>query len=126
MESQISGMLIPHKAKRRAKPAKSAKAKSKASRKPTKARKSKTAPSRAGRAKSRSPRFSEARKNGFVLTAKNLPMRAYSAIHDAPHGVRQKMLHALLDAAASFIARAPGKHMEAIATGKIRIVGKSR
>ncbi|MDE2105714.1 MAG: hypothetical protein KGL39_51295 [Patescibacteria group bacterium] len=56
-------------------------------------------------AKKKSPRV---RKNGLVLTAKQLPKPSYDAIHNLPHGIRHLALHALLAAAAD-LAKRSGK-----------------
>lgn len=45
---------------------------------------------------------------GNILTVKNLSPRAYNAIHSLPHGFRQEVLRALLEATAKF-AKARGK-----------------
>ena len=63
---------------------------------------------------------SKARKNGLVLTAKNLRLRAYESIHNIPHGYRQDTLHALLEAAASLAASNPEWYKAAI-TGKLKV-----
>ena len=45
------------------------------------------------------------RKNGLVLTAKQLPPASYAAIHNLPHGIRHLALHAILAAAADMAKR---------------------
>lgn len=47
------------------------------------------------------------RKNGLVLTVKQLEKSSYNAIHELPHGLRRFALHAILAAAAD-LAKAKG------------------
>lgn len=59
------------------------------------------------------------RKNGRVLTAKQLSKRAYATIHALPHGVRGPVLHALLEAAADLADAKPNWYEGAIHAGLV-------
>lgn len=47
------------------------------------------------------------RKNGLILTVKQLDKRAYNAIHSLPRGFRQETMRALLAACADLAEKNP-------------------
>lgn len=58
---------------------------------------------------------------GSVLTVKNLPQRAYQAIHTLPRGFRNACLLALLDAVADLAEQDEHWYKRAVANGlKVR------
>lgn len=63
------------------------------------------------------------KKNGRVLTAKELPESSYQAIHKLPFGVRQKVLHKLIALAVPFAKkRGPDWYLELLHSKVKKIV----
>lgn len=63
------------------------------------------------------------KKNGRVLTAKNLPEKSYQVIHKLPFGTRQRVLHHLISLAIPY-AKKHGEdwHIKLVGTGQTKIV----
>lgn len=60
------------------------------------------------------------RRNGLILTCKQLDRRAYNAIHVLPRGFRQETLRAVLGACADLAERKPDWYRSAVA-GSIKV-----
>lgn len=63
------------------------------------------------------------KKNGRVLTAKNLPEKSYQVIHRLPFGTRQRVLHHLIAIAVPY-AKKHGEdwHLKLVGSGSTKIV----